>query len=294
MAIGFPTFGVFYGVIYGGILTFAYLFVRMHGHDGGLALFAAAAACGWFLHLLIWPKHTLQGLLQPKMLLRGLLFGLTQVFIFKVQKAGLTSAALVSSTMGSVFGVLLGRIYLKEKLKGLSFGALGFSLAAVFINPALILSSYLGVIGGFIQGTGFVLARSLMLEAQSVRQSIATGFFVSVLVAGVALLASGEAVQVLSVLPHDLFVTLLLVLTIQYAFFYLFRVLDAPRASMLTLSRIPWAVCLEWAILGVLAKPTQWAAAGLVGASSVLLILESRKGALAAAAVACRKGGNPS
>ncbi|MGK5090367.1 hypothetical protein WDW86_22710 [Bdellovibrionota bacterium FG-2] len=279
MAIGFPAFGVFYGVFYGGILSFAYLFVRMHGHDGGLTLFAAAAACAWLAHLVVWPKRTIQGLAQPKMLFRGMLFGLTQVFIFKVQKAGLTSAALVSSTMGSVFGVLLGRVYLKEKLKGLSFGALGFSLAAVFINPALILSSYLGVIGGFIQGTGFVLARSLMIEEQSVRQSVATGLFVAAVVSIVALLVGGEtsAASFLSLAPTDLLMTMGLLLVVQYAFFCLFRVLDAPRASMLTLSRIPWAVCLEWAILGIIAKPTQWVAACFVAASSALLILESRK-----------------
>lgn len=270
---------IVYGIIYGGFVAGAYLFVKLHGHDGGLSLFAAITGIAFILHLIVWPRITLQGLVDRKMLFRGLLYGVTQVLIFKAQRNGFTSTALVSSTMGSIFGVILGRTILKERVQGIGLLAVILCFAAVFINPILVIKSYWGVLGGLIQGSGFVLARSLMLNQKSIRQSISTGFAIAFLVALAALNINHTApIGFLSIRLFDILVALSILLIVQYGFFYLYKILDSQRASILTLSRLPWAFSLEHIILNSIIPMGQIVSCCLVAGASGVLVLESQKG----------------
>jgi drug/metabolite transporter (DMT)-like permease len=267
---------VLYGFAYGGIVASAYLFVRLRGQDGGLGLFSAAAASVFLIHLALWPRLTLRGVLDRKMVLRGLLYGLTQVLIFKAMANGHTSTALVASTMGSVFGVILGRAVLRERIDGLAVVAGAFCFAAVFLNPMLIAQSHWGVLGGLIQGTGFVLARSLMVEKKSRRQSISTGFFVAALVGVVVLSLEGKTGTIFTTGAENLAIGIGIALVVQYAFFHLYKVLDAQRASMLTLSRIPWAFGLEYAIVGTALAGPKILAATLITMGAALLLIDAK------------------
>jgi drug/metabolite transporter (DMT)-like permease len=277
-------FGTSYGILYGAVIAIAYLFVKIRGHDGGLALFAAASSVSFLLHLVISPLRTFRGLLDRQMLFRGLLYGLTQVLIFKAQASGNTSAALVASTMGSVFGVILGRLLLGERIQGIAVLAAALCFAAVLIYAPILLHSYWGMLGGLIQGTGFVLSRSLMVQKKSIPQSISTGFFAASAVSLFALLASGSSLSALQVGIDNLVVTVTIAIVVQYAFFKLYKMMDAQRASLLTLSRIPWAIGLEHLLLGSTIVPTQLFSSALISTGSALLLfdanLQNKKAAL--------------
>lgn len=269
-------FKVFYGICYGGFVAGAYLLIRVFGTQGGLNIFALSTAVAFVAHLLLWPRQTVAGLLDHKMVIRGVLYGLTQVLIFKAQAHGQTSAALVASTMGSVFGVILGRFFLGERLRGAALVAAGFCFTACFIDPLIIVKSYWGLAGGLIQGIGFVLARSLMLTGKSPSQSISTGFCLASIVGFVTLFLSGEIASASQInLRNLVFITIVVVL-IQYAFFQLYRALDSQRASMLLLSRIPWALALEFLLFGAVIAAAQLASSILIAFGALLLLLEAQ------------------
>ena len=268
---------ILYGLFYGGVVAFAYFFIRLRGHnDGGLSLFALTCLVAFLLHVVLWPRQTLRGFADRKMFIRGLLFGITQVLIFKAQSHGHTSTALVASTLGSVFGVLLGRIFLKERIQGFAAVAVVLCMVAVFMNPLLIVRAYWGVLGGFIQGTGFVLARALMLNKKSMRQSISTGLGMGLAVAVVALFVSEHTLPGMGNAKYqDLLITTILLLVIQYGFFQLYKVLDTQRASILTLSRLPWIVAIEALFLGTVIAYQQMISATLIGCAALILVLEA-------------------
>lgn len=266
---------ILYGLLYGGLVAGIYLFTRLFGHNGGLNLFTLTVAIAFLLHLLVWPRLTLNGLKDRKMLLRGVFYGLTQVLILKAQANGHTSTALVASTMGSVFGVLFGRLLLKEKVTGLALVALPFCVVATLLNPLVILSSYWGVLGGLIQGSGFVLARSLMIEHKGTRESISTGFGVGAIVGAIALAIDRDLASMWAIPSTTLLLTITFVLIIQYAFFYLYKILDSQRASMLLLSRIPWALGLEYTIFGIGIAVSQAISSSLILIGALLLALDA-------------------
>lgn len=267
---------VLYGLAYGGIVACGYLFARVQGTHGGLDLLAWAGGAIFVGHLILFPSVTARGLIRPKLVVRGVLYGLAQVLIFTAQSGGDTSSALVASTSGSIFGMLLGRMFLGERVRGLALAAAVLSVLAVFHQPALVFKSGMGLAGGFVQGIGFVIVRSLMIDRERIRRAIAVEFFWASAVSVAALAILGDAGALVRVAPQAVAAGALLALVIQYAFFHLFRVLDSQRASMLTLSRIPWALALEAVLIGVIPGSGRILAAALVLSASVLLILDSR------------------
>ena len=271
-----PSFKILYGFFYGALIAAAYLYVRLNDASGGLGLFAVSAGVCFFLHLVLFPKSIAMGLKNKTAIVRGLLFGTTQVLIFKAQAEGFTTTALVSATMGSVFGVIFGRILLKEKLKGVSVLAAVFCFTAVFIDPSLILKSYWGVIAGLIQGVAWVLVRKLMLEEIPIKEGVSIGFLVASLVSFLGFYAFGwKSSELLFPLRH-IVVVVFFALTIQYAFFYLYKLLDSQRASLLTLSRIPWVIGVEGALFGALISTNKVLSAILIMVGTLILILESK------------------
>jgi drug/metabolite transporter (DMT)-like permease len=269
--------GIAYGIFYGGLVAGIYLLTRIWGQDGGLNAFAAVALIAFCIHAAVFPRQTLSGLRQPKMLLRGALFSLTQVLIFKAQATGFTSTALVASTMGSVFGVLLGRILLKERLEGLSLVAGGLCIGAVLLNPSMILHSHWGILGGLIQGSGFVLARSLMLDQKSIRESIACGYGVGAVIGFITLAVTSQIESITLIPVRNLAILVIMSLVIQYAFFYLYKILDSQRASMLLLSRIPWAQGLEFVFFGATLVVSQLSASVMILLGAILLVADAKR-----------------
>jgi drug/metabolite transporter (DMT)-like permease len=269
---------ILYGIFYGAIVAAAYFLLKYFSHgDGGLCLFAALSGLIFCIHFLIWPKPTLKGLLDRDACIRGVLYGLTQVMITKALKQGFTSTALVASTMGSVFGVLLGRLVLKEVIKGYALVGAAFCFIAVFLNPMLIFKSYWGVVGGLTQGLGFVLSRSLMLREKSIRQSISTGFLMSALVSLLAVALTEKNMNgFLSLKIMDVAILVAIAVMIQYGFFYLYKVLDSQRASLLTLSRLPWSMTFDYLILGSAFAFQKIIAACLIAAGSAFLLVDAR------------------
>ncbi|MBI3542096.1 MAG: EamA family transporter [Deltaproteobacteria bacterium] len=265
-----------YGIASGGVVALAYLFVRLRGQGGGLDLFGIAAAFIFVGHLALWPRLVLRGLRDSRTLVRGALFGVTQVLIFKAQAAGHTSTAIVAATMGSVFGVLLGRMILKEKLQGLAAVAGALCLLATLTNPAVLLVSYWGIAAGIIQGSGAVLARSMMLDRLSIRQSIAGGYLVAALCSGVAIAFDASHFEPARIHLVDVAGTVVIGILAQYCFFYLYKMLDSQRASTLALSRIPWVLAAESVLFGRILPPGQLFSGALVIAGSMLFLVDAR------------------
>lgn len=270
---------IIYGIFYGLVVAAAYLFLKLTTQDGGIASFGGLCFGMFFLHLLVWPKLTVSGLLKPEMLFRGALYGSTQMLIFTAQSRGQSSSALVAATMGSICGVVLGRLILKERIQGYALVAVGFCSIAVFSNPLLVLNSHFGVLGGLTQGLGFVIARSLMLKQQSIRQSISTQFFIAGCITLCVLAFTHRLPSITTISGRNMLILLAFGFVIQYGFFYLYKVLDAQRASLLTLSRLPSSIALEHFVVGLPINGSQLFATANIVIGNIFLLFDASRSA---------------
>jgi len=268
---------IIYGFLYSALVAGAYLFARVFGAgDGGLTLFCTLCWMGFAIHLFVFPKVTLRGLRNRKMLLRGLLYGATQTLLFRAQAHGQTSVALLASVAGVVVGTAGARFWLDEKVTYLNMLAILLCLSAGLFTPQLATQTYWAIAGGLLQGTGFVLSRSLMVQGEMKRESISTGLFYGGLIAlGAHAVWPNPAFSALA--PKAIVLGTAIILGVQYGFFILYSMLSTVHASTATLSRIPWSVLLEGVFLGRIAPAAQLASSALVLAGAMIQIFEADK-----------------
>jgi drug/metabolite transporter (DMT)-like permease len=256
-------------------LAGTYFSLKKFGKEGGVTLFGQATFCLFILHFLFLPKLTIKGISDWKNVLRGFLFGFTQVCLLRAQSDGLTSTVLLVSTMGNVVGMFLGRAFLKEKVSGVSLAASLIAVIGVVVNFSLVFQSRWAVLGGLIQGISSVIVRSLMIKQRSIPESVGSGFLMGSI--STLILVKGEAdlSKYLHINVISLVVVMALLLVVQYAFFYLYRILDSQRASVLALSRVPFAFTWDCFFLGASISYTALVSGILIATGALLTVYDS-------------------
>lgn len=275
LASPFSSKAVLLGILYGGFVAAAYFLVRLRGVHGGLEIFTLGCFISFFLHLLVVPRKAAIGLRDPRMFVRGLFYGLAQVFIFKAQYDGQTSGALVAAVFGSVIAVVLGHFLLKERPSRLAILAIVLAFSGFFIDLSLFMTSSWGIAGGLVQGLSIVTVRWLMKNKHSQQEAISVGFLLGGIVGLLTLTVSGELSLISQIHLVDMLWAVPVMFITQYFYFYLIKILDAPRSSILVLTRIPWAMGLEFAVLGIVASVNQVLASACVVLAAAILVVDS-------------------
>ena len=144
------------------MIAVAYLMLKASGGDGGILAFGLAGTSLFLIHFLIKPITTTKAVMQWPFIWRGFILGISQILICEALSVGFTSTALIAGTIGSLVGVILGFVILKERLKGIQFIALIISLSGMLFNPTLLSLSFWAMVAGILQGINATLTRGLI------------------------------------------------------------------------------------------------------------------------------------
>jgi len=267
-----------FGLFFGAIIAAAYLVLKIAGTKGGMDMACITSLILFVLHLLIWPKLTLNSFKEKQNWLRGFLFGITQVFLLNSQRYGSTSAMLVAGIAGALVGSFLGRLMLKEKPTWLDIAAILIGVVGIIIGNENIQANTWAIAGGVIQGITSVVARSMMNKKLSRRGAVSSGFFILSIVSAIALIIDHD-IKSVTVLPLNSIIMVTIVSALaQYAFFQLYKFYDTQKAAVISLLRVPWAVVLELIVLGtVISSAKLISSTIIIIAAAASLIHHARK-----------------
>ena len=266
-------------LFYGPLVAATYLLIRHGGIGGsdGFVNFVFASAVGFAVHFVYSPRAMSQAIFDPKVSLRGLLFGVSQILILQAQAQGSTTYALTTALAGN-FAVFLASSFLfKEKTGkgGWICGALAFGGCA--INPKLLDLSTIGLLGGITQGIAALTTRSIMTRAGPARalrdayHSVGVGLFYASLFGTLFLARKSEHASIADISLSGTLTILAAVLITQYSFFALYRSMPAHKASIVSLSRLPASLLLEAALFGASFSGIEILSTLTIAAGAVLL-----------------------
>jgi len=235
-----------FGLSCGGIIAGAYLIMKLAGAKGGVDVVCISSFIAFLIHMAIWPKLTVSAFYDKRNLLRGLTFGLAQIFLLKAQSVAPTSTMLIASIAGALAGSWLGKILLKEHPSWNEVLAIVVAIGGTLIAiDGEIYANVWAIIGGLIQGLTSVLARSLMKSKVSRRGAIGSGFFILAITMLVVLLINKDTGSVMDLKWSGIIAVGGAVALSQYAFFQLYKIYSTQKATVFTLLRAPWGVALE-------------------------------------------------
>lgn len=267
-----------FGLFYGAVIAGAYLIAKLVGSNGGINVACISSLILFIFHLIIWPKLTLKSLVNWQYMFRAILFGVTQIFLFKAQSYGSTSAMLIAGIAGTLVGSALGRLILKEIPDWLDILAILVGVFGIVIGNENISVNLWAISGGVIQGITAVTARSLMKKRASRRAAVASGFFVLFLTSLFMLIVSNDLSSVKTLTIPGIAAATIVVTLSQYAFFQLYKLYDTQKAAVISLLRVPWAVMLELIVIGTVISTTKLISSTvIILAAAVSLIHHARK-----------------
>jgi drug/metabolite transporter (DMT)-like permease len=244
MKLSRPLFGLLYGALASGI----YLVFGRAAKDGGISMFAAVCVVLSVIHVVAVPRRIGAALLDWRNWLRGVLFGVTQILLFRSQASGGTTTMMASAVVGTVAGMSLGRWILRERGTAADYIALALGLVGAMLDRQALVATALGAAGGAIQGITSVTVRSLMLNGRNVSGAIGSGFLIGAIVT--CPFAGGISRMFFAPSGIQLGIAVFALFLLQYAYFWIYRLLDTQKAGIVSLSRVPWSMFLESEVLG--------------------------------------------
>ncbi len=262
------------GSLYGAAVAGGYLWLKSIG-GGGLSLFVVSCALLFLIHLIysyFWSTLTD---LNAAIILRGVFFGMTQFCIIKAQLDHTTSSTLFSAVVGSLTGSLAGHAIIGERLGRVGGISLALCIvgAIVAVSPKSSSINYLAVFGGLLQGLTALVTRSIARQNVSHNTSLTVGFFFGTAIGGIGIFATDSVSEISTLSIPQILVGSLAIFFIQHFFFLLYRFVDMQKATVMSLTRIPWSHLFEWLVFRI--PPTYAAIAGsalvVVGASIAVL-----------------------
>jgi drug/metabolite transporter (DMT)-like permease len=265
------------GFLYGALVAGAYLFIKVAGLKGGLEIFTMGCLVNFAVHAILWPRLVFEGLRDFHMVTRGISFGLTQIFIFKAQYLGQTSAALVAAVFGGVVAVAAGRFILNEKAGRLTMFAIFISFIGFLSDLSMFIKTSWAILGGLFQGGTLVISRRLMVKEKRRRQAIASGFFLGGLVGLIGLGLQRDLPLLLGVTARNALLIATIMLVVQYGYFQIVKMMDTQRSSVLLLSRVPWAFALEAIFLASSVTFSRLVSSACIVLGAAILVIEGAK-----------------
>ena len=239
------------GLAYGALTASVYIWLKASGVSGGLGLFTSGCGCLFLMHLCATRPAQYRKIFEPKNILRGILFGLSQVCLLQSQVSHTTSVAFISAVAGSLTGSACGHFLLSERIRPMQLLGLTICIVALIIGQNGTAISFWAITGGVLQGLTATVARSIATRSENAYFPIASGCCFAALIGLLVLLFKGELNQLKDIAIGDVCISATAIMAVQYSFFYVLRKMDIQRASVFSLTRIPWAIVIERIFLGI-------------------------------------------
>ncbi len=234
----------YYGLVYGLIIAISYLVIKVLAQDLHATYFTVSCGC-LFLGTLFFLKKKPPQLFG--IILRGLLYSVTNFILLSVQNKTGVSAALTAALLGSLIIGLPPILKNLSRIKNLVI-VLSLSLSIYLLRDKLALSS-LAIACGLLQaGTYSITGRLMRAQSQYMTWNLASGFFWTLAMGSCIMLYNGN-LSVLSQLDYMSILGIAFVIAVsQISFFILYSKFPVEDASRYSLGRIPWSYFLELSI----------------------------------------------
>jgi drug/metabolite transporter (DMT)-like permease len=261
-----------YGIFHGLLVALAYFAYRSYSTSSCVALFAIASlVCAAFNALV--SKSTFTEILADKtILVRAVLFGFSNLFLFEALDSGLTSEVVFASSIGTAIGMVGAAILLSEKISGLGLLGVLLAVASALVNPETLKVNWLGIVGGLLQGSAAVSTRLLMKSrASRIPVTVTTSALTGGILATIWLALGSRTHLLFDQSTTGIIVGAISIVSVQYSVLYLYRILDAQRAGTLAMSRVPWSVGIDVLFRSLTPTPAAIFSAALVSLGMCML-----------------------
>lgn len=235
-------------LFYGVFVSIAYVLYRYLDLKGGLLLFFHSSIISCILLLPLSLSRNIKSLISYHLLTRGCIFSLTQIFIFKAQEYSFSSDVILASITGTISGILLSRVILKEKI---SFGSiLSFTLCVVGVvfYEAPVMAKLFGAISGGLISAVLISSKHVVQKSHKAMQILFASFFWSTIITGLFIFLFEANYQVTSMNIQSTIVATVILISLQLYYILMFKKVSASIVSSLILTRVPAAFLLEFLI----------------------------------------------
>lgn len=234
--------------VYGILVSISYIIFKYIDLKGGLYIFFASCSILLLVSICINPKKFLTALNNKFLNYRGLIFALSHIFIFIAQISGFTSDIIVSSISGSIIGTSLSHLLLKEKLTKSLILSSALCLLIWFIYPAIYYVKILGLVTGLLIASLMISSRYAAKAENSIITILQISFLYGSILSFFSIICFYE-VQTLSELSsQDILIATIILLSMQIFYIYMFKHVEASKASVLILSRVPASYLFEFLV----------------------------------------------
>jgi drug/metabolite transporter (DMT)-like permease len=240
------TLGSALAISNGILIAITYDLLKSFGMNVGLDIFVQGSMLCAICYVSISLIFRKVPLFEFEFVIRGIILGLTQIFITIGLSKNSVSATVVSSTVGVLVGTLGGRMLLKEKIGHNQ--KLGFFIALSGAGLRLLNADFSlsAVIAGFLTGSNFVLTRKVMKNNRKMVDVVFLTLLYSSLTAGLFLIAFGLGETVIAPVQWSkLIILVTLTLGIQFSTCLVNSLIDTQLSGVFSLSRIPASLAID-------------------------------------------------
>jgi len=241
----------FLAIATGITLGVAYFILKLSGVSGGLALFGVSTLVVVTFLVAYSRFQVLRHVRQVPLMWRGAIFAATQILICESIRSGSVTAALNASILGSIVGIVGGRILLKETIRGKPaygmFIAIPGAVLCLMSAPASVFAGLAGVLVG-MNGT---LTRAILRQENSEILPVLTVplFYAGFIMVGFEVWRSGIG-GITALTPGHLVMFTICLFMAQLMSCLILKKLDSQKTAALTLTRLPTTAGLELLLLG--------------------------------------------
>lgn len=250
----------FYPVLHGVLIAFAYALIKYFDLQGNLMIFGNGVIAA-SIFILPWINFkTLCEIFKPILIVKGVLFGFTQILFFETLIKTGVGTVMVGSLFGGLVVAIFGMVFLSEYLHLKEYSGLLISFFGAFYyviaNFEHIDVSYFSIIAGLAQGVTATLTRKTTLSHLSGKSIVYSNLFWG---GGVIYLwyAIANFESFVSGISHFISIETLLfslvIVIVQISFFYMMKLSNTQLSSFFSLSRIPTSFSIDYFLFGIVA-----------------------------------------
>lgn len=233
----------YYPAFHGVIITLVYSVIKFFDVSGKIEIFTSAMILAFFALIPFALTH-LKDVFRPILLIKGLSFGLTQVFIYQTLVLSNVSNTMIASLFGGIVVTVAGAIFLKESLPPKSYIGVGLAFLGSFIyfigKIDLISISLFAFLAGLLQGATTTITRSNVKNSFSWISIIISNFFWGGIILTIFSLYENNGLpQSETFFSTNSFIVAVVIIFAQLSLFLMMKFSSTQVSASLSLTRIP-------------------------------------------------------
>ncbi len=256
------------------------MLLKKSGYGGGILAFTVACPIAGVAMLLCLPhkfKKLMAALAYKDLLIRGAILGVTQIFICEALIQSTTAITFVASLLGSLCGVIGGQFLLNERLNKIGTIGVVCALLGSLLDPRIFQVSMFAVIAGALQGASMLMTRKVMINKRAISETVWVTLVVASGITAIYVFFRMGFEHVVDLDPIGVLSIAAGGLLVQLSVCNIYRLLDTQTAGALTLSRIPFAMGLDFLVLGAVVSWIQIGSASLIILGGLIVMMSRRK-----------------